>query len=194
MTSPLADEDLVERTLGGDEDAFAGLYERYRRPVYSTVYRIVQDSDQAHDATQEIFVKLYRFLGTWSSAKAKFSTWLYRLAANHAIDRWRLRRRRPETQMPEDSAERAFGESPLRFAIRSPYREVEAREKVDEIRRCVDGLPDLQKKVFLLRYFQEMKLEEIAEMEECSLGTVKTSLFRATHAVRRALRGTGKKR
>jgi RNA polymerase sigma-70 factor (ECF subfamily) len=193
MTSPLADEDLVERTLGGDEDAFSRLYERYRRAVYSTVNRIVQDADQAQDATQEIFVKLYRSLGAWNSGKAKFSTWLYRLAANHAIDCWRLRRRRMESQMPGDAAERMIAESPLRFAILSPYREVEAREKVDEIRRCVDGLPDLQKKVFVLRYFQEMKLEEIAEMEECSLGTVKTSLFRATHTVRRALRASGKK-
>ena len=59
------------------------------------------------------------------------------------------------------------------------------------IRRCVEDLPDLQKKVFLLRYFQDLKLEEIAEMEDCSLGTVKTSLFRATRAMRRALRRTG---
>ncbi len=188
MTSSITDEDLVEGTLGGEEDAFSRLYDRYRRPVYSTAYRIIQNPEEAQDATQEIFIKLYRSLRSWNPDKAKFSTWLYKLAANHAIDRWRVRHRRPESQVPAEGAEKALRESPLGEAIRSPYHEFESREKVDEVRRCVDALPELQKKVFILRYFQELKLEEIADMESCSLGTVKTSLFRATHAVRRALR------
>jgi RNA polymerase sigma-70 factor (ECF subfamily) len=188
MTSSISDEDLVESTLGGDENAFSQLYDRYRHPVYSTVYRIIQDAEEAHDATQETFVKLYRSLRSWNPQKARFSTWLYRLAANHAIDCWRVRRRRAESPMPEDEGERSLRENPLGEAIRSPYHEVERKEKVNEIRRCVDSLPDLQKKVFILRYFQELKLEEIAEMESCSLGTIKTSLFRATQAIRRTLR------
>lgn len=188
MTSSISDEDLVEGTLGGEENAFSQLYDRYRRPVFSTVYRIIQDAEDSQDATQEIFVKLYRALRSWNPRKAKFSTWLYRLAANHAIDCWRVRRRRAESQIPDDSAERAPRENPLGEAIRSPYHEVESKEKVGEIRRCVDSLPDLQKKVFILRYFHELKLEEIAEMEDCSLGTIKTSLFRATQAIRRTLR------
>jgi RNA polymerase sigma-70 factor (ECF subfamily) len=68
---------------------------------------------------------------------------------------------------------------------------LEGKEVLERIRHCVEDLPDLQKKVFLLRYFQDLKLEEIAEMEDCSLGTVKTSLFRATRTMRRALRRTG---
>ena len=188
MTSPLSDEDLVEGALGGDENAFSLLYDRYRNPVYSTAYRIIQSAEDARDATQEIFVKLYRSLRSWNPRKASFSTWIYRLASNHAIDCWRTRRRRYETQNSEDAGERAGREDALGDAIRSPYREVAGREEVEAVRRCVDMLPGLQKKVFILRYFQEMKLEEIAEMENCSLGTVKTSLFRATHAVRRALR------
>ena len=188
MTSPLSDEDLVESALGGDENAFSQLYERYRRPVYATAYRIIQSAEDARDATQEIFVKLYRSLRSWNPRKSSFSAWTYRLASNHALDCWRIRRRRHETQDTEDTAERPGRESALGDAIRSPYREVAGREQVDAVRRSVDLLPELQKKVFVLRYFQEMKLEEIGEMENCSLGTVKTSLFRATHAVRRALR------
>ncbi len=185
MTSSISDEDLVESALGGEENAFSQLYDRYRRPVYSTVWRIVQDAGTAQDATQEVFVKLYRSLRSWNPRKAKFSTWLYRLAANHAIDCWRGRRRHSESQLPDESDGRI---TPLGEAIQSPYHQVEHREAVDEIRRCVDALPDLQKKVFILRYFEELKLEEIADMESCSLGTVKTSLFRATHAVRRSVR------
>ncbi len=188
MTSTLSDEDLVERTLGGDEHAFSELYDRYRHPVYATAYRIIQNAEEAQDATQEIFIKLYRSLPVWIREKAKFSTWLYRLAANHAIDCWRARRRRSETQVLGESGDEEWREYSLGEAIRSPYSEVEGREQVDEIRRRVDYLPELQKKVFVLRYFQEMRLEEIAVVENCSLGTVKTSLFRATQTIRKALR------
>jgi RNA polymerase sigma-70 factor (ECF subfamily) len=188
MTIPLPDEDLVKGALAGDEDAFSQLYERYRRPVYATAYRIIQSAEDAQDATQEIFVKLFRSMSAWEGNKSKFSTWLYRLAANHAIDRWRVRRRLAEEQLSNHPGEHPGHESAIGEAIRSPFRQLESREQVEEIRRCVDLLPELQKKVFVLRYFQELKLEEIAEMESCSLGTVKTSLFRASNTIRKALR------
>jgi RNA polymerase sigma-70 factor, ECF subfamily len=188
MANPLTDEDLVANVLGGEEDAFSQLYERYRGPVYSTAYRIIQNAEEAQDATQEIFVKLYRSLPGWKRHKSKFSTWLYRLAVNHAIDCWRALRRRAESQLPEEVGERDLEDCVLGNAIRSPYREVDGRQQVDEVRQLVDRLPELQKKVFVLRYFQELKLEEIAGMENCSLGTIKTSLFRATQTIRRALR------
>ncbi len=194
MADTVSDEDLVEGTLGGNEDAFSQLYERYRRPVYATAYRIIQDAAEAQDATQEIFIKLYRSLSSWNARRSRFSTWLYRLAANHAIDCWRNRRRRSEAQMEPEPEDRALREYQLTEAIRSPYRNAENRESIEAIRQFVGGLPDLQKKVFVLRYFQECKLEEIAEMENCSLGTVKTSLFRATQAVRRGLRKAGSRR
>ncbi len=191
MTTSLSDEELAGRALRKDEGAFSELYERYRRPIYSIAFRIIQDRQDAQDATQEIFVKLFRSLASWDPAKARFATWLYRLAANHSIDWWRLSRRRRELQMPEDGPEKDGWSLSLRDAIRSPYREIENREKVEKIRGCVDALPELQKKVFVLRYFHDLKLEEIAWMEGCSLGTVKTSLFRATQAIRKAVRRSG---
>jgi RNA polymerase sigma-70 factor, ECF subfamily len=191
MISPLSDEDLVARTLKGEEAAFSQLYDRYRQRIYSTVYRIIQDAAEAQDATQEVFIKTFRFLSEWNPRKAKFSTWLYRLTANHAIDCWRSRRRRSESQVPSDLDGESIMDIPAGEVIPSPLGALERQESVARIRRCVDELPELQKKVFLLRYFQDMKLEEIADMEDCSLGTVKTSLFRATHSVRRAVRRTG---
>ncbi len=193
MASSESDEDLVRSTLHGDEEAFSRLFDRYRVPVYSTSYRILQNAEAARDATQEIFIKLYRSLRTFDPRKSKFSTWLYRLAANHAIDSWRARRTRSETRLPDEPAlaERLARESVMAEAIQSPQDRVESKEKIDEIRRCVEALPELQKKVFVLRYFQDLKLEEIAEMEDCSLGTVKTSLFRATQTIRRRLRRFG---
>jgi RNA polymerase sigma-70 factor, ECF subfamily len=188
MNNPRSDEDLVEGTLEGSEESFSLLYDRYRRPVFSTAYRIIQDAEEAQDATQEIFIKVHRSLSGWNSQKSKFSTWLYRLAANHAIDCWRARRRRAEDQIPDEPGSKAAFESRLGDAISSPYKAIREREQVDAVRHCVERLPDLQKKVFVLRYFQELKLEEIAEMENCSLGTVKTSLFRGSQSVRKAMR------
>jgi RNA polymerase sigma-70 factor (ECF subfamily) len=187
MASSISDEELVSRALGGEEDAFSHLYDRYRGPVYSTACRIIQNSEEALDATQEVFIKLYRSLKSWNPRRAKFSTWLYRLACNHAIDYWRARHRRAEFQLP-DSPDRPVREHTIDEAIRSPHQELGSKEEVDRIRRCAETLPELQKKIFILRYFEELKLEEIAEMENCSLGTVKTSLFRATQTMRRSLR------
>jgi len=191
MVSSLPDEDLVGKILVGDEDAFSRLYDRYHHKVHATVYRVVQDAGEAQDATQEVFIKVYRSLQEWNPKKARFSTWLYRLACNHAIDCWRSRRRRRESQPDDSPGKEGFPEHPVSDAIFTPFGALESKEGIDRIRQCVNDLPDLQKKVFLLRYFHDLKLEEIAEMENCSLGTVKTSLFRATHAVRRAVRRAG---
>ena len=138
MASSLSDEVLVGGILEGDELAFSRLYERYRGTVYATAYRIIQNPEEAQDATQEIFVKLYRSLNSWDSRKAKFSIWLYRLASNHAIDCWRSRRRRAESQLPDESAERILHENTPDGAIRSPFGEVKNREEVEVIRRCMD--------------------------------------------------------
>jgi len=192
MASPKSDEDLVKRSLNGEEDSFSELYDRYRQRIYSTVYRIIQDPAEAQDATQEVFIKLYRSMSDWNPAKARFSTWLYRMAANHAIDCWRSRRRRREAQPAQEPGGEELTELKIHDdAILTPLGTLERKESVEHIRRCVEDLPELQKKVFLLRYFQDLKLEEIALMEDCSLGTVKTSLFRATHSVRRAVRRAG---
>ena len=193
MATARSDEELVERALNGEEDAFGQIFDRYRAPVYSTAYRIIQDPEAARDATQEIFVKIHRSLRNFDPRRARFSTWIYRLATNQAIDAWRSRRARGESQLPQEAAdtERMAQEGILAEAIRSPYESYASRERIEEIRRCVDALPELQKKVFVLRYFQQLKLDEIAEVEDCNLGTVKTSLFRATQTIRRHLRRVG---
>jgi RNA polymerase sigma-70 factor (ECF subfamily) len=187
MDNSLSDENLVKHALKGDESAFSQLYERYRRLIYSTAYRFVQNAEEAQDATQEIFIKLYRSLHSWDSSKSKFSVWLCRLAANHSIDCWRARSHRAESQLDENAVEQILRKHAMDGAVRSPFSEMEHNEGIALLRRCVDSLPDLQKKVFILRFFQDLKLVEIAEIENCSLGTVKSSLFRATQSVRKSL-------
>jgi RNA polymerase sigma-70 factor, ECF subfamily len=182
------DEGLVASALCGDEVAFSQLYARYRQPIYSAVYRIIQNREDAQDAAQEIALKLYRSLHRWDAQKSKLSSWIHTMAVNHSIDCHRVRRRRKEFQFPENSSDQDRCFDIPDCSARSALNEIESREQVDAIRRCAEALPDLQRQVFLDRFFDERRLEEIAEIEDCSLGTVKSSLHRATGAVRRFLR------
>lgn len=187
MYGSLPDECLVKAILDGDENAFAQLYERYRAVIYSAAFQIIQDSEEAQDATQEVFIKLYQSLHQWNVQKSKLSTWIYRLAANHSINCCRVRFRRAECQLSENNAEYIFRLNATDHSACSAFKAIKNKEEISLVRHCMERLPDLQKKAFIGRYFQELKLVEIAEMECCNLGTVKSSLYRATHFVRRVL-------
>lgn len=187
MYSLVSDECLVEIILDGDEDAFTQLYKRYRDKIYTIAFRIIHDSGEAEDAAQEIFIKLYRSLHRWNAEKSKLSTWIYRLSINHSIDCCRVRSRRAETQLSENNAKPVFRSCGNGYSACSPFKAVKNREEISMIQRYIEKLPDLQKRTFIGRYFKELKLVEIAAMERCKIGTVKSSLHRATHLVRRFL-------
>jgi RNA polymerase sigma factor (sigma-70 family) len=187
MNSSPSDEIIVKNILDGDENAFARLYERYRLLVYSVAVRVIHDPEEAQDATQEIFLKFYRSLHNWNVQKSKLSTWIYRMALNHSIDCLRAHLRRAESQLPENNSRPVFRLHAKGNDARSPFKAIQNKEEISMVRRCIDKLPDMQRKTFMGRYFQELKLVEIAETECLNLGTVKTSLYRATRVVRRAL-------
>ncbi len=183
----LPDEDLVRRCRMGEDDAFTVLYDRYKHRVLLTAYRIIRHPEDARDATQEIFFKAYVSLRQWNSDKSKLSTWLYRLAANHAIDCWRARRRRIRVE-----GACGFGCEDLPVSVElkasAPDGDYERKERAQELSKCVDALPRVQKRLFILRHYLGLSLMEIADCEGRSLGTVKGSLFRATRFVGRRLR------
>ncbi len=187
-TQSSTDEGLVKGVLSGDEDAFSQLYERYRRPIYWAALRIIRNSEDAQDATQEIAFKLYRSLRQWDVQKSKLSTWIYEMATNHSIDCYRVRRRRAEFQLAELSSDKRSPLATRDCSSRSPLNDIKNKEEVDAVLQYARTLPDLQRQIFIHRYFHERKLEEIARIERCSLGTVKSSLHRATHTIRRMLR------
>jgi len=182
------DEGLVKSVLRGDENAFSQLYERYWQPIYWAAYRIIQNPEDAQDATQEIAFKLYKSLHQWDVQKSKLSTWIYKMAVNHSIDCYRARRRRKESKMPTEYSDQNSHFDVPDCSARSPFKKIENKEKVEAVLQYAGTLPDLHRQIFFDRYFDERKLEEIAEIERCSLGTVKSSLHRATHAVRDFLR------
>jgi len=187
----LNDEDLVQRWRNGEEEAFSQIYSRYRHRVFSTAYRIMRDHEDARDATQEIFLKVYRSLRDWDPDRASLSTWLFRLASNHSIDCWRSRRRRLNAEMLAESFDASPPGKGAGIAERSPHRQLEAKEAAGMIERCVEGLPALQRRFVILRYFRELSLAEIAVLEGRSIGTVKGLLHRATRSVRRRLTSHG---
>jgi len=187
----LSDESLVKAFLGGDEDAFTQLYERYRFRIYSAAFQIVRNPEEAQDATQEIFIKLYRSLDKWNVQISKLSTWIYRMAVNHAIDYWRVRSRRAESQLSGDNGDLILQANGTGNTACSPFTAARHREEISLIRGYIKKLPDLQRKTFIGRYFKELKLVEIAELENCNIGAVKSALHRATYAVRRFLLESG---
>jgi RNA polymerase sigma-70 factor (ECF subfamily) len=190
----IPDEELVKRSLRGEEDAFQRLYERYKPSVYAAVYRIVLDPEEAQDATQEIFITIYRSLAIWSPQRARFFPWIFKVATNRAIDHWRIRRRRAEVPLNEIVEKQSHGALPCRATLEPMERTVEHRERVAEVWRFVAELPQSQRRFIVLRYCYGLKLKEIAEMEGCKLGTVKSALHRATNTMRFKLRRLYKRR
>ena len=190
-TQSSKDDELVKRVLRDDEIAFSQLYERYRMPIYLIAYRIVRNPEDAQDVTQEIAYKLYRSLHQWDVQKSKLSTWIYKMAVNHSIDCHRARRQRKESHLPANSSDEVSHFEIPDCSARSPISEIENKEQIDAVLQCAGTLPDLQGQIFIHRYFGERKLEEIADIVDCSLGTVKSALHRATYAVRHFLRRSG---
>jgi RNA polymerase sigma-70 factor (ECF subfamily) len=189
----IPDEELVERSLCGEEDAFRRLYERYRRPVYVAVCRIILDPEEARDATQEIFITVYRSLALYNPRRARFFPWIHRVATNRAIDYWRIRRRRAEVPLTVASERTLKRASVCRMGKPAMERILELKERAAEVRRFLDDLPQPQRRFFILRYYDGLKLREIAEKEGYKLGTVKSSLHKATKTMRRKLKKIGMK-
>lgn len=175
------DEDRVRRAAAGDLDAFRELYEKYRDKMYATAWRIVGDAEEAADLVQEVFVKLHGELGSFRF-RSRFSTWLFRVVANHAINRAHEIRRRARLQ------ERIF-----RRKGGGGAEEASGSRGLDErVHRAIRRLSPKLRAVVSLRYLGGLSYEEIAEVLELSVGTVKSRLFLAHETLRPMLEGPGR--
>jgi RNA polymerase sigma-70 factor (ECF subfamily) len=181
----VADCDLVERALAGTDAGFEELVRRYQRPIVSYVYRMTGDYEAALDLTQEVFIKVYNSLARYRS-EYKFSTWIYRIAHNAAIDY--LRRTGPRTQELEtgDGYER-----PIPSRLMTPEQESERKERRAEIEDVIRALPPAYRELIILRHGHDLSYDEIAEVTGLPLGTVKNRIFRARDAMRGPLEARG---
>jgi RNA polymerase sigma-70 factor (ECF subfamily) len=169
-----AEEALVRRAQAGDRDAFRSLYQKYQDRVFATAYRIAGDRETAADLTQEVFVKIFEELPGFRFG-SRFSTWLYRVAANHAINK------ASETARHARLNERLARERPAAAPADPPARDRFAGER---LQAALAGLSVKLRAVTVLRYLEGLSYEEIAETLELSVGTVKSRLFLAHTTLR----------
>ena len=185
VTNASGDADLVVRALAGREDGFEELVRRYQRPIVAYVYRMVGDYDSALDLAQEVFIKVYNSLGRYRP-EFKFSTWIYRIAHNSAIDH--LRRHNMRFEDLERSGEDGTSyEKPLASSAPTPEQMSERSERRAEIEGVVQNLPPAYRELITLRHALDFSYDEIAEVTGLPLGTVKNRIFRARAAMREEL-------
>lgn len=188
----LTDEHLVEQFLLGNKAAFEEIVIRYEQRVFQLAYRLSSNPDDASDLAQEAFLKVYRYLDQWRG-QAAFSTWLYRIVSNTFLDEVRKRKRRPLTAVSLDAnIATEDGEVVREFPspTASPEEEYLQRELQFVVRQALAELPPDYRIVLTLRDIQGHTYEEIAEITELNLGTVKSRISRARAALRKKLTET----
>ena len=185
----LEDGEIVARVLGGEEQLFEVLVTRYQARMVSHVTRMVGIREDAVDLSQEIFLKVFQALDRFNPAY-KFSTWLFRIAGNAAIDH--LRKRRLRT-VPLETPDPDGGAGPFTVEQRSPgldpYGELRNVERGQAITRAIQELPPDFRELIALRHFAGLSYEEIADIKKMPLGTVKNKLFRARAVLKERLAG-----
>ncbi len=177
----LADVELVQTAIAGREASFEELVRRYQRPIAAYVYRMVGDYDAALDLTQEVFIKVYNSLARYRS-EFKFSTWIYKIAHNAAIDH--IRRFAVREQALASGTDGERHEAMVESRRLTPEQESEREERRSEIESVVQLLPAAYRELIVLRHSHDLSYDEIAEVTGLPLGTVKNRLFRAREAMR----------
>ncbi len=180
-TNAVADCDLVRRAIAGREDGFEELVRRYQRPIAAYVYRMVGDYDAALDLTQEVFIKVYGSLARYRP-EYKFSTWIYKIAHNAAVDHLRRHSTREQSLVNQVDGEQY--DLPIESGRLSPEQESERAERRLEIEAVVQQLPSAYRELIILRHSHDLSYDEIAEVMSLPLGTVKNRLFRAREVMR----------
>ena len=172
-------EALVARLKAGDQQAFEELVGTYRERLYRVAWRILRDDESAEDAAQEAFIKVYRHIARFEGRSSLY-TWMYRITVNIALNK--LKRDRFRQMVPlgdmirEDRSPRS-----------DPERTAMGSEVVERVKAAVETLPDKQKAVFTLKFYEGLSHKEIADIVGCSEGTSKANYFHAVRKLRKLL-------
>ena len=182
------DEELVARSRGGDLDSFNQLVLRWERPIYALAYRVIGREEDARDVAQETFLRAFRALKGFKG-QAKFSSWLYRITLNLCRDWIRREKRTPVTPTPEglDIIELAGEATPS-----ETIEELVGRRQLGRaVSKAMAMLPEDQRTAIILKEYHGLTFQEIAELLDCPLSTVKTRLYQGLTVVRKQLRQAG---
>jgi RNA polymerase sigma-70 factor (ECF subfamily) len=176
MGTATSDEQIVERALIGDAEAFGEIVQRWERRIFALSFGMLGREEDARDATQETFLAAFRNLRAFRG-EAKVSSWLHRIAVNQCITRQRRAKVRNESALDvEEERDAGSFSSPLRY---SPARVVEGRERTAAVRLAVNSLPIDLRQVVVMKEFEELTFQEIADVLDLPLSTVKSRLYTA---------------
>lgn len=176
------DEELVLRVQQGDKSAYDILVLRYQHKIIQLVNRYVKDHSEAQDVAQEAFIKAYRALGSFRGDSA-FYTWLYRIAINTAKNYLVSRSRRNSDYQVDVQDAEALENAPQLQGLDTPEHNLLGEEIVNTIQLAIENLPEEMRVAIMLREFEGMSYEEIAEAMDCPVGTVRSRIFRAREAI-----------
>ena len=185
----VSDADIMLRVKAGDDSAFEYLVQKYRRPMVGFLYRLAHNAAAAEDLAQEVFLRVYRSRETYE-ASAKFTTWLYRIATNLAVNHARdTRHERPENQVSLDEPDTDTGMTmDVADSHLSAEENILRRERLAAIRAKVQALPERQRMAVVMHKYQQMDYKQIAEVLKLSESATKSLLFRAYEALRGQLK------
>jgi RNA polymerase sigma-70 factor (ECF subfamily) len=185
----LSDADVMLRVKAGDQSSFDYLVQKYRRPLVSFMYRMAHNTAAAEDLAQEVFLRVYRSRATYE-ASAKFTTWLYRIATNLAVNHARdTRHERPEATISLDEPDEETGTTfELRDSGMTAEQAMLRRERMLAIRSKVEALPERQRLAVIMHKYQQMDYKQIAEVLKLSESATKSLLFRAYETLRDQLK------
>lgn len=192
QSEPVADNILVEEFIAGNDAAFTQLVTRYKDPITNYLNMMVGNYDVAADLAQETFLRVYQNISRYSNLY-QFSTWIYRIATNLAIDELRYRKRRGQVfyrniwgNRPESDASEEK-EFVLRDSGRNPSDEMLRKESSQVLSDAIRSLPPKYRTAFIMKEVQEMQYDEIAQILKTSPGTIKSRLHRARELLQRKL-------
>jgi len=184
-----SDAEIMLRVKTGDQSAFDYLVQKYRRPMISYMYRMARNAAAAEDLAQEVFLRVYRSRENYE-ASAKFTTWLYRIATNLAVNHARdTRHERPEVTVSLDEPDEETGTTlELPDGNMTAEQAMVRRERMLAIRRTVEALPEQQRLAVIMHKYQQMDYKQIAEVLKKSESATKSLLFRAYETLREQLK------
>ncbi len=184
----LEDQRLISSLQAGEERAYEQLIERFQGPVFNLAYRLLNDQADASDVAQEVFLKIFRNVGSFRG-DSTLRTWVYRIAVNesHNRRRWLFRHRRGETGIDDAFEDSDSREKPLMDSGETPFDFTMNREAQTLLEEALAGINPVFRTALVLREIEDMSYEEIAEILEVSIGTVKSRIVRGREALRRNL-------
>ena len=179
--------DLAEKICQGDMSAFRKLVDIYKKKIFYIAYDFLGDHHEAEDISQEVFIKVFRSIHKFKK-DAKMSTWIYQITVNTCIDAIRRKKAKPAIQLDEEKPVESWaGHSVLGSKISSPESSADASLLQIKIQQALHKISDKERAVFVMRHYNDLTINEIADVMRISSGTVKSFLFRGLQKLRKEL-------